>query len=112
MNKENVRQTNLLLLRHSVFHTNQDTFAETLKVASSKLSRLELGKDLLDDSMARQIESSYKLPHGWMDRDNSNFFLSADEFDLIKRIRGLSGKQKDLMDIFNGILEVSNSNRN
>lgn len=44
MKKENVRQTNLLLLRHSIFRSDQDTFAKTIKVAPSKLSRLELGK--------------------------------------------------------------------
>ena len=74
MSKDRIRAANLRLLRHSVFNTDQTPFANTVGVAQSKLSRLERGKDSLDDELARQIEKSYNLPSEWMDRDNSDFF--------------------------------------
>jgi len=87
---EKVRAANLRLLRHGVFNTDQTTFSKTVNITQSKYSLLERGEDTLDDELARRIERGYKLPDGWMDRDNSDLFLSAEEFEFIKSIRDLS----------------------
>ena len=107
MSKDRIRAANLRLLRHSVFNTDQTPFANTVGVAQSKLSRLERGKDSLDDELARQIEKSYNLPSEWMDRDNSDFFLSREEFELVKNIRELTlQQQKSVTTNFDGILKL------
>ena len=107
MNNDKVRASNLRLLRHSVFNTDQTAFANTIGVVQSKLSRLESGKDSLDDELARRIEQNYKLPVGWMDRDNSDIFLSNEEFKLVKIIRDLTPEQqKAVISYFDGILKL------
>lgn len=107
MNSDKLRAANLRLLRHGVFNTDQSVFAETVNISQSKLSELERGKTKLDDELARRIERSYKLPIGWMDRDNSDLFLSSGEFELVKNIRGLSlDKQKSVISQFDGILKL------
>lgn len=110
MNKDKVRAANLRLLRHSVFNTDQTPFANTVGIAQSKLSRLESGKDPLDGELARHIEKSYSLPMGWMDRDNSDFFLNSEEFELVKNIRGLTLEQrKAVISLFDGIMKLASS---
>ena len=105
MNK--VRQANLLQLRHSVFDIDQIAFAKTLNMAQSKLSLLERGKYPIGDESARSIEKSYKLPVGWMDRDNSDFFLSAEEFELVKNIRELTlEQQRTAIRLFDDIMKL------
>ena len=79
---DKVRAANLRLLRKSVFNTGQTTFADTVGVAQSKLSRLEGGDDPIETSLARRIEKSYNLPTRWMDRNNSDLFLSGEEYEL------------------------------
>lgn len=107
MSENKICAENLRLLRHSVFNSDQTPFANTVGVAQSKLSRLESGKDLLDDGLARRIEQSYNLPSEWMDRDNSNFFLNREEFELVKNIRKLTLEQQiSITANFDGILKL------
>lgn len=107
MSENKIRAANLRLLRHSVFNTDQTPFANTVGVAQSKLSRLESGKDFLDDGLARRIENSFNLPSEWMDRDNSDFFLNREEFELVKNIRELTlEQQKSVTTNFDGILKL------
>jgi len=105
MNK--IRSANLRLLRHGVFDTDQIHFAETVKISQSKLSELERGKVTFDDSLVRSIENGFELPSGWMDRDNSGFFLTSEEYELIKNIRALKPEQQNtVVNLLEGVTKL------
>jgi len=105
-----IRAANLRLLRHGVFDTEQANFAKTIKIAPSKLSVYERENVSLNNGLARQIETEFGLPEGWMDRDNCDIFMSRFEYDLVKNIRRLNTEQqKEIENIINGILNLVGS---
>ena len=107
---DKIRAANLRLLRHGVFNTDQTNFADTIEIAQSKFSEYERGKVPLSNRLARQIETAFGLPEEWMDRDNSDIFLSKFEYDLVKNIRRVNTEQqKEIINIIGGILNLIGS---
>ena len=85
---EEHRAHNLRMLRRALDDT-QESFASLLGFANQKaLSLVETGEKALSAGHAREIESGFKLPENWLDRDNlKSMFLSQDELALVNELR-------------------------
>ena len=102
-----LRIANLKLLRNVIFTATQDAYAKAMKISQTELSRIETGKENMSDLASSNLEESYKLPSGWMDRNNLELFLNDAEFDLVVEIHDLpKNKQVEVVDLCNQIVSL------
>ena len=85
----NIRSTNLRILRQVGLSSKQDELAKIMSISQSGVSSREIGKETIWSAEARNLEKGFDLPEMWMDRNNANLFLDANEFAAIQKLREL-----------------------
>ena len=93
-----IRANNLDLIRW--INGGHQCTAQILKKSISNeclLSDLALGKKMISDYVARNIEKDINLPEGWLDRDNISFInkLTKNDFELANILLSLSDEAKE-----------------
>ena len=87
----NTRLDNLRLLYQVALLTTQAEFGRALGLTQSEVSDYNMGKAPITDYLSRRIEKEFKLPAGWMDRPNVGLMLTAQEYELLTKIRARGG---------------------
>lgn len=92
---KNIRAENLGVIRY--LNLTHKSFSKKLEnlTNSAYLSEMIDGSREISNSMAREIESVFLLPDGWMDRENiSLIHMSKLDFELMRLILMQSTKAK------------------
>ena len=85
------RVDNFRLLYDVVLPTNQADFGRALGLSQPDISGYNTRKKPISDYLSRRIEKEFGLPKGWMDRPNARLMLTADEYDLLMKVRERKG---------------------
>ena len=127
MNEQGIRRANLLTLyvefkaEQSAEHPTDSgrgtdvLFAEKLQIAKASLSSMKSGGRPIGPKLARQFESNFGKPNGWMDRDNGPVVELEDSKELsaflklAKRAfeRADKSEKKELTDFVQSSLKLS-----
>ena len=99
-----IRRENFNLLYSVALTATQDDFGRAIGLNQSEVSQYNTGKKAISNYRARDIEREFKLPAGWMDRANARLLLSADEYELIERVRQRGdGTAKSLVQLLDNL---------
>jgi hypothetical protein len=61
-----------------------------------QVSRMATGRQTISDSAARDIETSFALPKGWLDRNNIELLkMGSLDYEALQAIRPKSGNAKN-----------------
>ena len=85
------RLDNFRLLYSVALLATQAEFGRVLNLTQSEVSNYNMSKTPIGDYLSRRIESEFKLPVGWMDRPNVNLMLTAQEYELLTKVRARKG---------------------
>jgi transcriptional regulator with XRE-family HTH domain len=94
--KKTIRLENLNLLVHE--HCSRAAIAEKMGITHPEIERYFKNKYLsISDSFAREIEERLNKPDGWMDRKNYDLKLDKYEWELLRKFRSASDKDRKIV---------------